>query len=92
VENREPLNELKKIDFMKDFMKVLLFLIGVPIVALCIGYHFEAKRNPYEEGMHMDYMIRCENGFVYKTLSNRQGTIQIFNSDGTPLRCGNKIH
>jgi hypothetical protein len=50
------------------------------------------KKDPYEEGMHFDYSIECENGFVYKTLPHRRGTIQVMNSDGTPLRCGHKIY
>lgn len=32
------------------------------------------------------------NGFVYKSLDNRRGTIQVLNSDGTPLKCGEKIY
>jgi hypothetical protein len=46
--------------------------------------------DPYEQGMHWDYHIECENGFVYK-VKNR-AAMQIFNSDGTPLRCGHKIY
>jgi hypothetical protein len=40
--------------------------------------------------MHWDYSIECENGFVYK-VKNR-AAMQIFNTDGTPLRCGHKIY
>jgi hypothetical protein len=71
------------------------FLIGITlftIVFLIIGQYYEGKRDPYEEGMHMSYSIKCENGFVYKTLDQRRGTIQVFNSDGTPLKCGHKIY
>lgn len=64
------------------FAFVVSFLILFPF--------FDSKRDPYEEGMHWDYRIECENGFVYKI--KRQGTMQIFNSDGTPLRCGQKIY
>jgi hypothetical protein len=46
--------------------------------------------DPYEQGMHLDYHIECENGFIYK-VKNR-AAMQIFNSDGTPLRCGHKIY
>lgn len=46
--------------------------------------------DPYSEGMHWDYSITCEGGFVYKSLDQRRGTILILNSDGTPLRCGKK--
>jgi hypothetical protein len=46
--------------------------------------------DPYGEGAHWDYRIHCENGFVYK---HKHGmTIQVLNSDGTPLRCGKKIY
>jgi len=48
------------------------------------------KSNPYEEGMYWDYSISCEGGFIYKHLDQHRGTIQILNSDGTPLRCGKK--
>ena len=48
--------------------------------------------DPYSEGTHWQYQIRCENGFVYKVLDKSRGTIQILNSDGTPLRCGQKIY
>jgi hypothetical protein len=51
----------------------------------------ESKIDPYEEGMHFDYTITCENGFVYKSMPHR-GTIQVFNSDGTPLKCKHKIY
>jgi hypothetical protein len=48
--------------------------------------------DPYREGMHWDYSIACEGGFIYKTLDHHRGTILILNSDGTPLRCGKKIY
>lgn len=59
-------------------------------MSMTAGLYIESKKDPYEEGMHFNYSIHCENGFVYKTLN--RGTIQIFNSDGTPLKCGEKIH
>jgi hypothetical protein len=49
------------------------------------------RSDPYSTGAHWDYHIRCENGFVYK-VRGREGAIQILNSDGTPLRCGQKIY
>jgi hypothetical protein len=73
---------------MKAMAILFLGLIAVFILA---GY-CESKKSPYEEGMHFDYSIECENGFVYKTLPHRRGTIQVMNSDGTPLRCGHKIY
>ena len=69
-------------------------LIGIVLVMaifLVIAHYAESmdrKKDPYEIGNHMYYSIVCENGFIYKVLSNRRGVIQILNSDGTPLRCG----
>jgi hypothetical protein len=71
-------------------MKFVLGLVSVTVILLSIGFYYEGKRNPYEVGMHMDYSITCEDGFIYKTLSNRRGTIHVLNSDGTPLKCGHK--
>ncbi len=67
---------------------ILLLAIGL----MLFGSYFESKKDPYEEGAHWDYSIKCENGFVYKTLGHNGGTIQVLNSDGTPLRCGEKIY
>lgn len=73
---------------MRGLLLLVLFAFGL----LAIGFWRESKIDPYEEGMHMDYYIQCENGYVYKTLSGRRGTIQVLNSDGSPLKCGEKIH
>lgn len=62
------------------------------VTLLFLGFWRESKLEPYEEGMHMDYNIECVNGFTYKILGNRRGTIQVLNSDGTPLKCGEKIY
>ena len=70
----------------------MLGLFGVTLSLLILAGYCESKKSPYEEGMHFDYSIECENGFVYKVLGHRRGTIQVMNSDGTPLRCGEKIH
>jgi len=67
---------------------IMLIFIGVSI----LGEYCESKRDPYESGSHWSYTIYCENGFVYKSMGSHRGTIQIFNSDNTPLRCGEKIH
>lgn len=56
---------------------------------MVLAGYCESKKDPYEEGAHWDYSIVCENGFVYKSI--HKGIFQVFNSDGTPLRCGNKI-
>jgi len=50
------------------------------------------SEGPYSEGVHWDYLIFIENGYVYKILDNRRGTIQIHNSDGSPLREGKEIY
>lgn len=71
-------------------MKNLLAFILVIAVIFFIGGYCESKKDPYEEGLHWDYSIHCENGFVYK-IKNR-AAMQVFNSDGTPLKCGNKIY
>lgn len=67
---------------------LLFFLIVVLLVSL--GLYCESKKDPYEVGSHWDYTIICENGFIYK--QTRRGTIQVLNSDGTPLKCGKKIY
>ena len=73
-------------------MKTLIgiILLGV-VMVVSIGY-CESKKDPYQVGMHSTYNIVCENGFIYKVLDMRRGTIQIFNSDGTPLKCGHKLY
>lgn len=72
-------------------MKTLLGLILLMATLVTLGMWYESTLDPYEEGMHFDYSIKCENGFVYKSVSHR-GTIQVLNSDGTPLKCGHKIY
>lgn len=73
-------------------MKAIIGIMLLGVILLTIGFYRESKIDPYEEGMHMDYSISCENGFVYKTLDHKRGTIQVLNSDGTPLKCGHKIY
>jgi hypothetical protein len=73
-------------------MKTLLGLFGLSIGLLVLAGYCENQKDPYEEGMHLNYSIECENGFVYKVLEHRKGTIQVLNSDGTPLKCGEKIY
>ena len=73
-------------------MKTMLFFILLTIVMFFIAFKCEQGKDPYEEGSHWDYSIECENGFVYKSLDQRRGTIQVLNSDGTPLKCGEKIY
>lgn len=69
-----------------------LFFIAVITIPTLIAIRCEHGKDPYEEGIHFDYSIKCENGFVYKTLGGSRGTIQVLNSDGTPLKCGEKIY
>lgn len=66
-------------------MAILIF-VGIKWVSISGD-----ETDPYSEGTHWQYQIRCENGFVYK-VRGREGAIQILNSDGTPLRCGEKIY
>jgi hypothetical protein len=73
---------------MKTFFGIIILALGL----VFLGMWRESTLDPYEEGSHWSYNITCENGYVYKTLSHNRGTIQIFNSDGTPLKCGKKIH
>jgi len=58
---------------------------------LLIIIHHE-NHNKYKEGVHSNYLIICENGLIYKLPSKSSDTIQVLNSDGTPLKCGDKIH
>lgn len=73
-------------------MKSMLLLILLAFGLTFLGLYCESKKDPYEIGMHWDYSITCENGFIFKILDQRRGSIQIFNSDGTPLKCGEKIY
>lgn len=73
-------------------MKTLVGLTLLALFLVTLGMWCESKKDPYEEGTHWNYSINCENGFVYKVLDQRRGTIQVLNSDGTPLRCGEKIY
>jgi hypothetical protein len=71
-------------------MKSLLFLTLLLFVLTFLGMYCETQKEPYDVGIHWDYSILCENGFIYK--QTKHGTIQILNSDGTPLVCGEKIY
>lgn len=71
-------------------MKTMLFFILLMVGLVFLGGYCESKKDPYEIGIHWDYSIICENGFIYK--QNRYGTIHVLNSDGTPLKCGEKIY
>jgi hypothetical protein len=57
---------------------------------MVIGIFCERKKDPYEIGMHLSYEIICENGFVYKR--KKRSIYPIYNSDGTLLKCNQKIY
>jgi len=76
---------------MKTLGNISLFF-ALMVIPFSIAIQCERGKDPYEEGMHFDYSIKCENGFVYKSLGAHRGTIQVLNSDGTPLKCGQKIY
>jgi len=67
----------------KAFNKIIIIVTLVVIIQSC-------KDEPYSEGIHWDYSISCQDGFLYKSLDNHRGTIPVLNSDGTRLRCGKK--
>lgn len=71
-------------------MKSMLFLILAACSLTFLGIYCESHKDPYEIGMHWDYSILCENGFIYK--QTRHGIIQVLNSDGTPLKCEETIY
>ena len=73
-------------------LKNILFFVAFISIPFFIATQCEQGKEPYEEGIHWDYSIKCENGFVYKLMSRNRGTIQVLNSDGTPLKCGHKIY
>ena len=68
---------------MKAFLILMAFILG--LMALSI-YH-ESQIDPYREGMHFDYEIRCENGYKYKILDHHRGAIQLLDKNGNPLKC-----
>jgi hypothetical protein len=71
-------------------MRNMLIFVLFASFLLFLAAYCESKKDPYEEGSHMDYTIICENGFVYK--EKHRAILQVFNTDGTPLRCGHKIY
>ena len=75
-------------------MRTLGLITIVAFGLLALGIYSEQGRDPYEEGDHLDYSIEVENGFVYKIQGSMisKTAIQVFNSDGTPLREGKKIY
>ena len=79
-------------DTIGTIFLLLCAAFAVFMLACCAWLYIPGyEDDPYSEGMHWDYKIRCENGFIYK-VRHREGAIQVLNSDGTPLRCGEKIY
>lgn len=77
------------INFFRKLSPLSKVSLGL-LVLFFIWMVYDSTTEQYSEGMHFGYHIKCENGFVYK-VKNR-AAMQIFNSDGTPLRCGHKIY
>lgn len=71
-------------------MKTLLTIFIVAILLLFTFNYLDSKKDPYEVGAHLDYDIISINGFIY--MSADRGYIQVYNSDGTPLKKGHKIY
>ena len=71
---------------MRDFLIISGIFIGI----LILMQYCDSKKDPYEEGMHMDYSIVCNDGFKYKHI--RGGYLPCLHSDGTPLKCNEKRH
>jgi hypothetical protein len=71
-------------------MKTMGYLVLFSVGSVLLGTYCESHKDPYEIGLHWDYSIICENGFIYKQM--KYGIIPIVNSDGTPLKCGEKIY
>jgi len=55
-------------------MKTFISIILLSVVLITLAEYFEQNKEPYEEGMHLDYSIICENGFVYKQLNRGYNT------------------
>ena len=65
---------------IKDNIGIIMIFL-IPFTGLAImGYNDLCK------GWHMDYSIKYEQGFVYKVLPGKQGTILVLNPDGTPMK------
>ena len=73
-------------------MRTMIGFVLLVFLFMFLGMWMESKKDPYQVGVHWSYSIECENGYVYKVLDQKRGTMQIFNSDGTPLKCGQKIY
>jgi hypothetical protein len=75
-----------------EALRNITFFVAFITIPIFIAIKCEQGKDPYEPGSHLNYTIECTNGFAYKVLGDRRGTIQVLNSDGTPLKCGEKIY
>jgi hypothetical protein len=75
-----------------EALRNITFFVAFITIPIFIAIKCEQGKDPYEPGSHLNYTIECENGFVYKCMGRDKGTIQVLNSDGTPLKCGEKIY
>lgn len=73
---------------MDRLLKILTGLLIFGFITAFVYSCFEQEKDPDSIGSHWDYSIFCEGGFKYKQMRN--STIQMLNSDGTPLRCNKK--
>jgi hypothetical protein len=69
-------------------MKDLIALLCLFIFSLMLMQYCESKKDPYKEGMHLDYHIMCVDGFKYKVVGG--ASFPCYNSDGTKLKCNQK--
>jgi hypothetical protein len=77
------------ISILENWGVHILFSLSM-LCFIVLLFNIGNKQDEYEEGMHWDYYIECENGFAYKIKD--KVSIQVLNSDGTPLKCGQKIY
>ena len=71
-------------------MNDVKFLLSFILIICLVSTIYVCSKDPHKPGMHWDYVIECENGIAYMVKDGTQ--IQILNSDGTPLSCGQKIY
>ena len=69
-------------------MKEAIYIFILMIICFGTCTYLDSLQDPDEEGMHMQYNIKCEGGFKYKSID--RGYILMLNSDGKPLKCNQK--
>lgn len=70
---------------------LLIFFFGGFALVVILQWH-DAQQDPYAVGMHWDYSIRCEDGFLWRQRDGHGGTTPVLHTDGTQMRCGEKRH